>query len=155
MVDPYAPPTEDLGGPTRPPAPGYGAGGQAYETPYARPEAYESPRERRVRHERDRAREPHAEPARPGLFWAVAAVGIGLLCLARLVAFFAIQDEMANDRVAPALFAVLGAITLTAGLALAGMLQRGLSTPVRAALLLGAGFFAIVGLLGIPAFGLL
>lgn len=153
MVDPYAPPTE---GPGIRPTPVYGTGPtqDAYDRPAER---YETARERRVRHERehDRLHEPRPEPARPGLFWAIAAVGIGLLCLARLVAFFAVQDELANDRVAPALFAVLGAITLSAGLALAAVLQRGLQVPWRIALLLGAGFFAVVGLPGVPAFGLL
>jgi hypothetical protein len=154
MVDPYAPPTE---GPTRTPT--YGATGQAYETfdrPTERP-AYETARDRRVRHERERMHdhEPRTEPARPGLFWAVAAIGIGVLCLARLLEFFAVQDTLPSDQVAPALFAALGAITLSIGLTLAGVLQRGLQVPWRIALLLGGGFFAVVGLPGLPGFGLL
>ncbi len=149
MVDPYAPPKEGPA-PQRP----Y-AGGQAYETTYDRPYDYETPRERRMRREHDRPREPHTEPANVGLFWAIAAIGIGLLCLARLIGFFAVQDGIANDAVAPLLFAVLGAITLAVGLTLAAVLQRGLQVPWRIALLLGAGFFAIVGLPDVPGFGFL
>jgi hypothetical protein len=152
MVDPYAPPTE---GPARPPtAYTTGATGLTQET-YDRPvERYETPRERRLRHEHERTHE-RPEPARPGLFWAVAAVGVGLLCLARLLAYFAIQDTLPNDQVAPALFGVLGVLALSAGLALAAVLQRGLQVSWRIALILGAGFFAVVGLPAVPAFGLL
>lgn len=154
MVDPYAPPAEGPV-PTRPTTYGAATTGQTYET-Y---ETYESPRDRRTRHEREHGREvrnePRHEPAKPGLFWGIAAIGIGLLCLARLVAFFAVQDDIPNDQVAPALFATLGAITLSVGLALAAVLQRGLQVSWRIALLLGAGFFAIVGLPDIPGFGFL
>lgn len=155
MVDPYAPPAEGPA-PARPMA----SPGQAYETddrPYDRYERYETPRDRRVRHERERTHdhEPRTEPARPGLFWAVAAIGIGLLCLARLVGFFAVVNALPNAQVAPGLFAVLGAIGLSAGLTLAAVLQRGLSVPARVALLLGGGFFAVVGLPGVPGFGFL
>jgi hypothetical protein len=173
MVDPYAPPMEGPA-PARPPAAGTGPyssyeppqpDAYARPDPYARPEASESPRERRLRHERDASRERGAgreaahgarpEPARPGAFWSVAAVGVGILGLARLVGFFAVQDDVPDDRVAPLLLATLGAITLSAGLALAAVLQRGLEVPWRAALLLGAGFFAVVGLLDLPGFGFL
>ena len=143
MVDPYAPPAETLA-PTRPPT-AVDAGGQAYETPYDQTYGRETPRDRRIRHERDRPREMRPEPARPGLFWAVAAIGVGILCLARLMEYFAVQDTLANDQVVPALFGTLGIIALSAGLALAAVLQRGLAVPWRIALLLGAGFFAVVG----------
>lgn len=105
--------------------------------------------------DRDRDHEPHAEPARPGLFWVVAAVGIGLLCLARLVLYFAVADELDGDVSASAFMAVLGVVTLSVGLALAAILQRGLATSWRVALILGAGFFAVVGADGLGALGLL
>lgn len=152
MVDPYAPPTE--GPVTRTPTYGANAGAQ-YETSFERPyEGYETPRERRVRREHDRPRDRH-EPANPGLFWAIAAIGVGLLCLARLVVFFAIVNTLPGSQVASGFFAVAGAIALSAGLTLAAVLQRGLPIPARIALLLGGGFFAVVGLPNLPAFGFL
>lgn len=138
MVDPYAPPAE---------APAPAPPATAYET-YGATAVHEPPRrtERPERPWRERERaEPRTEPARPGLFWTIAAAGVGLLLLARLVLYFAVADELPGDRSAPAFVAVLGVIALSAGLALAAVLQRGLATPWRIALLLGAGFFAIAG----------
>lgn len=153
MVDPYAPPQDSSGRPPRPTpiAEPYrpSVGGQAYEQAY--PESHPSPPVHETYRERDRrwrrgdAHEPRAEPARPGLFWTVAAVGIGLLALARLMLLFVVQDGLPNDQVASALFATLGVIALSVGLCLAGLLQRGLATPWRIALLIGAGFFAVAG----------
>lgn len=155
MVDPYAPPQESP--PSRPPRPGPYAdpytpasGGQVYQRTYEPAPVHETPatRERFDRDRpwrRDERHEPHTEPAHLGLFWTVAAVGIGLLALARLMVFFAVQDNLPNDQVAGALFATLGVIALSAGLCLAGLLQRGLATPWRIALLIGAGFFAVAG----------
>jgi len=138
MTDPYAPPADPVAATTsttyapRPETP----------APYD-PTTYESPRERRLRHERDRDR-PRAEPARLGPFWTIAAVGVGLLCLARLVLFFAVSGGLPGNQVAGGLFAVVGLIAVAAGLACA-VLQRGLATPWRIALLLGAAYFASVG----------
>jgi hypothetical protein len=86
-----------------------------------------------------------SEPAKPGMFWVVAAIGIGLLCLAKLFAFFTYVGDLDGEDVAPAVFSVFGAIALAVGLALAAVMQRGLSTAVRAALILGAGYFAMSG----------
>lgn len=94
------------------------------------------------------------EPARPGPFWIVAGIGIGLVLLARLVWYFTVAGDLPDGLETPTLFSVLGVITLSAGLALAGLLQRGLATPWRIALVLGAGFFALAGdaWLGFDAF---
>lgn len=140
MVDPYAPPRDAPRTPSSPaPAPAL-----AYE-PYEPAQTVREREQRRPERRWREEREPHTEPARPGLFWVVAAVGIGLLLLGRLVYYFAVADDLPGELNAPALFATLGVITLSAGLALAGVLQRGLATPWRIALLLGAGFFAVVG----------
>ena len=167
MVDPYAPPQDS---PSRPPRPAPvaepyapSAGGQVYEQAYPetyKPEAYrpahETSRERdRPWRRHDAHDEPRAEPAQLGLFWTVAAVGIGLLALARLMLFFVLQDDLPNDQVASALFATLGVISLSAGLCLAGLLQRGLATPWRIALMIGAGFFAVTGAFPFGGFGAL
>lgn len=156
MTDPFAPPAEgapsrrhDLPRDTtpRPYAP-MGATGTVYEPPAATRVEEERDarwrrhheREDRWRHERDMP-----QPARPGLFWVVAGIGVGLLLLARLVLYFSIVDELDDDLDAPALFGVLGVVALSAGLALAGLLQRGLAIPWRIALVVAAGFFAVVG----------
>ena len=162
MVDPYAPPADSAARPPRPTPtpytePSTTATGQVYEQapPPARrsTEDYEERRRAwRRDHDRDTVHEPRTDPARPGLFWVVAAIGIGLLLLGRLVLYFAVADELDGEVSAPAFLAVLGVIALSAGLALAGVLQRGLATPWRIALLLGAGFFAIAGWDG-PGFG--
>ncbi|MHB1260689.1 MAG: hypothetical protein ACYC2H_03125 [Thermoplasmatota archaeon] len=154
MVDPYVPPQEST--PNRPPRPGPyaepyqpAAGGQVYQRTYEPAPVHEAPTRERFDRDRpwrrDDRREPNAEPAHLGMFWTVAAVGIGLLALARLMLFFAVQDNLPNDQVAGALFATLGVIALSAGLCLAGLLQRGLATPWRIALMIGAGYFAIGG----------
>ena len=128
--------------------------GQAYEPAYEPPApVHHEARDRDRRWRRSDSHEPRTEPARPGLFWTVAAVGIGFLLLARLTLFFVLQDDLPAERVASALFATLGVIALSAGLCLAGLLQRGLATPWRVALLLGAGYFAVVGG-AFPPFGL-
>lgn len=154
MADPYAPPMDSP--PPRPATATRPEGGLVEE--YAAPPAVNEPlrrrerpwREARFEREQDRDRDhdrdrPRAEPARPGMFWVIAAIGIGLLCLARLVLFFAMADELDGDISAAALIATVGVVTLSVGLALAAVLQRGLATPWRIALLLGAGFFAVVG----------
>lgn len=79
------------------------------------------------------------------MFWVVAAVGIGLICLGTLISFFTYMGDLDGEDVAPALFGVFGGIALAVGLALAAVLQRGLSTGIRVALLLGAGYFAVSG----------
>lgn len=98
------------------------------------------------------------EPARPGVFWTVAAAGVGLLCLAHLLRFFVLVDDIPDEQVAPSLLGILGVIALAAGLALAALLQRGLTVPWRIALLLGAGYFATMAsgwlnFLGVGVFG--
>lgn len=155
MVDPYAPPREAPNRPHRPaPAvepyvPSNVAGTTGYQQTYEAPPLHEPPRERDRPWRRSEAHEvhehePRTEPARLGLFWTVAAVGIGLLCLARLIVFFAVSNDLPDEQVAPAFFATLGVVTLSAGLVLAALLQRGLAMPWRIALLLGAGYFAAV-----------
>lgn len=134
MADPFAPPSDT----PRRRAPAAAAPVPPYEP---EPAAWQEPRERR----------DVADPAHPGLFWVVAAIGVGLLCLARLFAFFTYVGDLDGEDVAPAIFSVFGVIALAIGLALAAVLQRGLSTPVRVALMLGAGYFALSG----DAFGLL
>lgn len=157
MVDPYAPPKDSTGRPTRPGpyAEPYtpSTGAQAYEQTY--PESYKPTPVNDTIRDRDRDRdrpwrrsdshEPRTEPANLGRFWTVAAVGIGLLALARLMLFFVVQDNLPDEQVASALFATLGVIALSVGLCLAGLLQRGLATPWRIALMIGAGFFAVTG----------
>ncbi|MEA3136104.1 MAG: hypothetical protein QOJ26_640 [Thermoplasmata archaeon] len=153
MVDPYAPPQETPNRPIRP-APytePYQPSGQVYQQTYEAAPTHETARDRPWR--RSEAHEPHTEPAKLGLFWTVAAVGIGLLCLARLMLFFVVQDNLPNDQVASALFATLGIIALSLGLCLAGLLQRGLATPWRIALMIGAGFFAVSGGFPLGGFG--
>lgn len=97
-----------------------------------------------VHHEVPRTEAP---PATPGPFWIVAGVGIALLCLGSLIRFFAIMDDVPDEQVAAALFAVLGVIALAVGLTLAAILPRGTPLPLglRVALLLGAGYFAFHG----------
>lgn len=162
MVDPYAPPQEAPSRPARPApysepyAPSSTAsGGQLYQQTYEPAPVHDSARDR-DRPWRRESHEPRAEPAKLGVFWTVAAVGIGLLCLARLMLFFVVQDDLPAEQVASALFATLGVIALSAGLCLAGLLQRGLHTPWRIALMIGAGFFAVAGgaapLLGLAGF---
>jgi hypothetical protein len=99
-------------------------------------------------------------PATPGPFWILAGAGIALLCLAHLIRFFAVIDDIPDDQVAAALFAILGVISLAIGLALAAILARGvpLGLGLRVALLLGAGYFATnaagwANFLGIGLFG--
>jgi hypothetical protein len=152
MVDPYAPPQDSSARPSRPApvAEPYrpSTSGQVYEQTYpasASP-VYDTHRDRDRPWRRHEAHdEPRAEPAHLGLFWTVSAVGIGLLALSRLMLFFVLQDDLPNDQVASALFATLGVIALSIGLCLAGLLQRGLATPWRIALMIGAGFFAVAG----------
>ena len=153
MVDPYAPPQDTAARPPRPApvAEPYrpSASGQVYEQTYPATgptPVYDTDRDRhRPWRRHDAHDEPRAEPAHLGLFWTVAAVGIGLLALSRLMLFFVLQDDLPNEQVASALFATLGVIALSVGLCLAGLLQRGLATPWRIALLIGAGFFAVAG----------
>jgi hypothetical protein len=134
VADPFAPPSDN----PRRRVPTAAKPAPAYEP---EPAAWAEPRE---------SREPR-DPAHPGLFWVVAAIGVGLLCLGRLIAFFSYMGDLDGEDVAPAVFGVFGVIALAVGLALAAVMQRGLSTAVRAALILGAGFFAMSG----DAFGLL
>jgi hypothetical protein len=84
-----------------------------------------------------------AAPAHAGPFWLVAAIGVGLLCLGRLLLLLSYITDLEGEMVAPALFDVFGVLALAIGLVLAALLQRGLSTAVRAALMLGAGYFAV------------
>jgi hypothetical protein len=155
MVDPYAPPTDDA--PRSTPATAFApvpelnspAAPPLHDT-LRRPERPERTWRDRLDRDRGLDREARTEPARPGLFWTVAAIGVGLLALGRLVLYFAVADDLPGDRNAPALFGVLGVIAVSAGLALAALLQRGLSMPVRTALMIGAGFFAAFGWDGIP-----
>lgn len=144
MTDPFAPPADSTTTTvTRPPRP------RRTEPLAPVVPAYDprDDRDVRERHDRDRDRDvrDHPEPAKPGLFWVVAAIGVGLLLVARLVFYFTVVDDLPDGLAAPALFAMLGIVTLALGLCLAAVLQRGLATPWRVALLLGAGFFAIAG----------
>ena len=91
----------------------------------------------------DSGRQSSQQAAHPGTFWLVAAVGVGLILLARIVSFFTNVGDLDGKLVAPALFEVFGVAALAAGLALAAILQRGLSTGIRVALLLGGGYFAL------------
>ncbi|HUR25742.1 MAG TPA: hypothetical protein VM327_07000 [Candidatus Thermoplasmatota archaeon] len=163
MVDPYAPPHDSSGRPARPVpyaepyTPASSTPGQAYQQTY--PETYPPAPVHDTARDRDRpwrrgdAHEPRTEPAHLGLFWTVAAVGVGLLALARLMLFFVVQDNLPNEQVASALFSTLGVIALSVGLCLAGLLQRGLATPWRIALMIGAGFFAVAGALPFGGLG--
>ncbi|HJQ93853.1 MAG TPA: hypothetical protein VJ874_06165 [Candidatus Thermoplasmatota archaeon] len=127
---------------------------QTYPETRQAPPVQETYRDRPWRR-RDSHDEPRAEPAHLGVFWTVAAVGIGLLALARLMLFFVLQDDLPGDQVASALFATLGVTALSVGLCLAGLLQRGLATPWRIALMIGAGFFAVAGAFPFGGFGAL
>ena len=150
MVDPYAPPLNDP--PRSTPATAFAPVPETTAPPVVHEHDPVRRPERpawRDRAERDDVR---TEPARPGLFWTVAAIGIGLLALGRLILYFAVADDLPGDQGAPTLLAVLGGVTLSAGLALAALLQRGLSMPVRTALMVGAGFFAIAGWGGLPGY---
>lgn len=95
-------------------------------------------------------------PATPGMFWILAAAGIGVLLLAHLIHYLAVLDDIPDEQVAPGLFAIIGLSLLCVGLALAALLQRGLSVPARIALLLGSGYFAMTasGWLNLLGFGL-
>lgn len=166
MVDPYAPPQDSSGRPPRaaPIAEPYvpSTSGQVYQPTYPETrETHKAPVQDGYR-ERDRPwrrhdahDEPRTEPAHLGLFWTVAAVGVGMLALARLMLFFVLQDDLPSEQVASALFATLGVIALSVGLCLAGLLQRGLATPWRIALMIGAGFFAVTGAFPFGGFGAL
>lgn len=85
-----------------------------------------------------------APPATPGLFWILAAAGVGVLLLAHLIRFLAVLDDLPDEQVAPGLFGVIGVMLLCTGLALAALLQRGLSVAARIALLLGSAYFAMM-----------
>lgn len=95
-------------------------------------------------------------PATPGMFWILAAAGIGVLLLAHLIHFLSVLDDLPDEQVAPGLFAIIGLALLCTGLALAALLQKGLSIPVRVALMLGSGYFAMTasGWLNLLGFGL-
>lgn len=86
---------------------------------------------------------PRSEPAHAGTFWLVAGIGIGLLALARVIQFFTYVGDLDGEDMAPAIFGLFGALALTVGLALAALLQRGLSAGVRTALMIAAGYFAL------------
>jgi hypothetical protein len=81
-------------------------------------------------------------PATPGIFWVVAAVGIGLLLLAQLVLVFTSFDEIDGEAEGPILIGVFGRITLCVGLVLVALLQRGVPTGVRTAMMIAAAYFA-------------
>jgi hypothetical protein len=91
-------------------------------------------------------RDPMDRPARPmawdriglGVWWLVAAVGIGLLVLAYIVAFF---DRTTHT--AAAVFALLGFIAVEVGLTLTALLANGWSWGARVALMLAAALLAI------------
>src|SRR5687768_13520627 len=95
MVDPYAPPQDSSGRSPRP-APvvepyAPSAAGQVYQQTYDAPPVHETHRDRdRPWRRHDVHDEPRPEPAHLGVFWTVAAVGIGLLALARLMLFFVV-----------------------------------------------------------------
>ncbi len=88
----------------------------------------------------------YAFPAADGmLWWAVAAAGVGLLLLARVV-FVLGEGNVADDAQGAAVVAALGRVALGGGLAAAALLQRQLAMGLRLALLLGAAFVAVWGL---------
>jgi|SRR5688572_23019702 len=127
MADPFAPPADRSARPQ--PAPG-----QAYRptAAAAAPPALEEAA-------------PRAPPAHPGVFWVLAAVGVGAVCVGRLLSFFVNVDDLPTEDIFPVFLAEAGAILLALGLALAAVLQRGLAVPWRIALLLGGGYFAVMG----------
>ncbi len=81
----------------------------------------------------------------PNLWWFIAAGGIGLVLVATLIAFFNGFGEppMADEDKAPAIFMLLGYLAFVGALALMAALQTAWSFGARAAMLLGAGFFAL------------
>lgn len=85
---------------------------------------------------------PTPQPAHPGPFWVVVAVGVGLLALGALIQFFTIVGDVDGEDIAPLLFATFGAIAVSIGFALAAVLQRGLPLAIRAALLIAGAYFA-------------
>jgi hypothetical protein len=91
-------------------------------------------------------RDPMDRPARSmawdrvglGIWWLVAAVGIALLVLAYVIAFF---DRTTHT--AAAVFALLGFIAIEAGLTLSALLVPGWSWGPRVALMITAALLAI------------
>ncbi|HUR61810.1 MAG TPA: hypothetical protein VM286_05535 [Candidatus Thermoplasmatota archaeon] len=91
-------------------------------------------------------RDPMDRPARQmawdraglGLWWLVAAVGIGLLVLAYVVAFF---DR--TNHSAAAVFALLGFIVVETGLTLTALLAAGWPWGARVALMITAALLAV------------
>jgi hypothetical protein len=83
-----------------------------------------------------------------GLWWLVAAVGVGLLLLAYLIAFF---DR--SGHTAAAVFAMVGFIGLEAGLTLSALLGVQWPFGARVALMVAAALLAVraVGFGGISS----
>ncbi|MEA3143481.1 MAG: hypothetical protein QOG31_805 [Thermoplasmata archaeon] len=81
-----------------------------------------------------------------GLWWLVAAAGIGLFVLAFVIAFFD-----GRNHTAAAVFAMLGFVALETGLTVAALMGVRWPWGARVALMVAAAFFAIraVGLGGI------
>lgn len=81
-----------------------------------------------------------ARPARnlpADLWWLVAAAGVGILALARVVAYF---DS--GNQTGAAFLAMLGSVAVVVGMALAAALGKALPWGVRAALLIAAAYFS-------------
>ena len=73
-----------------------------------------------------------------GIWWLVAAVGIGLLLLAYVIAFFDGRTHSAQQ-----VFAMLGFLALEVGLTLTAYLGVSWHWGARVALMLGAAFLAL------------
>jgi hypothetical protein len=75
-----------------------------------------------------------------GVWWVVAAAGVGVLVLASVIAFF---DRSSHS--AAAVFSLLGYVILQVGLVLSTLMGVRWPWGARIALLLGAAFLALRG----------
>ncbi|MEA3203942.1 MAG: hypothetical protein QOI63_1622, partial [Thermoplasmata archaeon] len=82
-----------------------------------------------------------------GVWWLVAAAGIGLLLLAYVIAFFDRSNHPAS-----AVFAMLGYVVLEAGLTLSALMGVRWPWGARVALMLGAALLALRGATGTVLF---
>lgn len=73
-----------------------------------------------------------------GVWWLVAAAGVGVLVLASTIAFFDGSRHSAAE-----VFSLLGFLGLETGLTLSALLGAGWPWGARVALMVGAAFFAL------------
>ncbi len=79
------------------------------------------------------------------VWWWVAAGGIALVLLAYVISFFNNFDTIQDEDKASAVFQMFGFVGFTGAVALMAVLQASWPMGIRVALLLGAGYFTMMG----------